>query len=109
MRKRLPILVLFLAAGIISMAVCLSPAGMAQAQQGTAFKDWPPLSDQAAWDKIEQRRQARLDMVSGVDAFNAGKYQAAVEHFERFVAVFPNDKQGMEYLDLARKWAAKSK
>ncbi len=102
-------LTIALITGIIGTVFCLAALGNALAQQSTPFKDWPSLDNKAAWAQIETRRQARLEMVSGVDAFNAAQYQKAVQHFEKFVAVFPNDSQGKEYLGLARKWAAKTK
>lgn len=84
----------------------LSPLPAA-AQPDSAGEKWPALNDEAGWAKVEQRRQARLEKVQGVTEFNAGNYQRAAEHFANFVRVFPDDPQGREYLDLARKWAQK--
>jgi uncharacterized protein HemY len=82
---------------------------LAMAQQQMAPSKFPALGDSAAWADIEQRRQARLEMLQGVAEFNSGNYEQAVKHFESFGKVFPDDVKGKEYLELARKWAAKAK
>ncbi|MBI5521577.1 MAG: PEGA domain-containing protein [Desulfarculus sp.] len=48
----------------------------------------------------EARRQARLAFVQGVTEFNAQRYDQALEQFHRFLAVFPSDPEGLQYLDL---------
>lgn len=49
----------------------------------------------------EQRRQARLALVEGVTHFNARQYQEAAQHFQHYLAVFPEDAQIRADLDLA--------
>lgn len=58
---------------------------------------------------IKKRREARLDFVDGINAFNAGDYKKAVAAFERHLTVFPDSIKGQEYLNLAKKWAAETK
>ncbi|MFH1061089.1 MAG: PEGA domain-containing protein, partial [Pseudomonadota bacterium] len=55
---------------------------------------------------IEQRRQARLTFVEGVDLFNVGRYAEAEQRFLAFLAVFPGDNQGEHFLALTRKTLA---
>lgn len=50
----------------------------------------------------EARRQARLAFVQGITEFNAQRYDEALEQFHRFLAVFPHDPEGLQYLDLTR-------
>lgn len=57
-------------------------------------------------DLIEQRRQARLTFVEGVDLFNAGRYAEAEQRFLAFLAVFPGDNQGEHFLALTRQTLA---
>ena len=44
-------------------------------------------------------------LVEGVRFFNEGKYQRAVENFEKVAAVYPNDKVIADYLAQAREMA----
>lgn len=72
------------------------------------------LDKRAEWYKkemalIKKRRQARLDFVEGITAFNAGDYQKAVDAFTRHLKVFPDSSKGRTYLNLAKEWAAKKK
>ncbi|MFH1035687.1 MAG: PEGA domain-containing protein [Pseudomonadota bacterium] len=48
----------------------------------------------------EARRQARLAFVQGVTEFNAQRYDQALEQFHRLLAVFPEDQEGNNYLQL---------
>jgi hypothetical protein len=48
----------------------------------------------------EARRQARLAFVQGVTEFNAQRYDQALEQFHRLLAVFPQDQEGQNYLQL---------
>lgn len=50
----------------------------------------------------EQRREARLALVQGVNDFNSGRYKEAAENFLRFTRVFPEDPQGRDYLRKAQ-------
>ena len=110
MLKRIAFLILPVMLGIfICGAACIYDQQPAGAQKWDWRTEYPDLNDAAAWAKIEQRRQARLEMVQGVTEFNAKNYSQAVKHFEKFVEVFPGDPQGLKYLGLAQEWAAKSK
>jgi hypothetical protein len=56
----------------------------------------PQLTEQ------HERREARLALVQGISDFNARRYREAEANILAFLRVFPEDAEGLYYLDLAR-------
>lgn len=57
----------------------------------------------------EKRRRARLAFTQGTDYFNAGRYDKAVQAFQKYLEVFPQDQAGRKHLALAQRMLAESK
>ena len=57
----------------------------------------------------EKRRRARLAFTQGSDYFNAGRYDKAVQAFQKYLEMFPQDQTARKNLELAQRMLAESK
>lgn len=80
-----------------------APAQKRLADLPARRKDYPYfLAEMAA---AEERRRARLNLLEGVDHFNARRFGQAGEKFSQYRQVFPDDPTGKQYQALAAKFA----